>query len=584
MDRTTAYAERVVSGAVVAGPHVRAACRRHLADLKRADLEWRVDEAERAIRFFPSVLTVEIERKDEFGELLSEVVPFELHESQCFVVGSLCGWFRNGVRRFRTAYVEQAKGNGKSPTVAGLGLYFMLCLGKERAEVYAAAAQKDQALICFRDAVSMWQRSPALAGRLIPRGQNPVHELTHLDSGSFFRPISSENKGKSGARVFFAAVDEVHEHPSGDVIGMLRAGVKSSQGLIFEITNSGFDRESICYEHHEYSTKIVSGELDNDSWFAFVCSLDKDDDPFSDESCWVKANPLLGVTIQPDYIREQVKEARGMPSKESLVRRLHFCEWTDAEQTWVGRESWERIEADLDLDEYAGRTCFGGLDLSYTTDLSAFALVFPDEGDRYDAFLWFFKPREGLKEAIERDKVPYDLFAKQGHLVLTEGAVIKLGPIAEVMAECASRFTLQTTAYDRYRHRELQNQLADDGIELPMQEHPQGFRRVGTMRDASGATIKDPLGHTVENPLWMPSSVQSLENAITENRLRVKMNKVLRWNVASVVVRPDPAGTDNHVFDKRKSTGRIDGVVALAMAVGAASLVSVAKGESVEVW
>lgn len=564
VDRATAYAERVVSGEIVAGPYVRAACKRHLEDLKRPDLDWRVEESERAIRFFSAVLTVEIERMDE-GELVSEVVPFDLHESQCFIVGSLCGWYKNGVRRFRTAYIEQAKGNGKSPTVAGLGLYFMLCLGKERAEVYAAAAQKDQAQICFRDAVSMWQRSPALAGRLTPRGQNPVHELTHFDSGSFFRPISSENKGKSGSRVFFAAVDEVHEHPNGDVIGMLRAGVKSSQGLIFEITNSGFDRNSICYEHHEYSVKVAQGELENDSWFSYVCALDKGDDPFSDESCWVKANPLLGVTIQPDYIREQVREARGMPSKESLVRRLHFCEWTDAAETWIGREAWERIEADLDLSTYEGRVCYGGLDLSYTIDLSALALVFPEE-DRLDAFLWFFKPRDGLQEAVERDRVPYDVWARQGHLILTDGAVIKLGAIAEVMGEIASRFSLQSIAYDRYRHRELDTQLADEGIEIPMQEHPQGFRRAG------------------ENPLWMPSSVQALENAIIEGRLRVHINPVLRWNVSSAVIRPDPAGTDNKVFDKRKSTGRIDGVVALAMAVGVAGLTPVASGPGVEVW
>src|SRR5690606_35264489 len=124
-----------------------------------------------------------------------------------------------------------------------------------------------------------------------------------------------------------------------------------------------------------------------------------------------------------------------------------------------------------------GRECYGGLDLSYTTDLSALALVFPDEGKRYDAFVWFFKPREGLQDAVDRDRVSYDVWAKQGHLLLTEGSVIKLGPIAELMAEFASRFALQTIAYDRYRHRELQTQLADDGIEVPMQEHPQGFRR-----------------------------------------------------------------------------------------------------------
>src|SRR5690606_34314798 len=177
------------------------------------------------------------------------------------------------------------------------------------------------------------------------------------------------------------------------------------------------------------------------------------------------------------------------------------------------------------------------------------------------------KPREGLQVDVDRDKVPYSVWARRGHLLLTEGSVIKLGPIAEMMAEFASRFALQTIAYDRYRHRELQTQLADDGIDVPMQEHPQGFRRQG------------------DNPLWMPASVQELENAIVEGRIRIKVNPVLRWNVSSTVIRFDPAGTDNKVFDKRKSTGRIDGVVALAQAVGAAAMFrQTFSGEAVEIW
>ena len=555
-DPATRHARRVCDGEVIAGPYVRGACRRHLNDLKnghRRGLTWDIDEVERVIEYFPAVLTVEIERLED-GQTISEAVPFHLEESQAFIIGSLFGWKnKQGLRRFRRAYVEIGKGNGKSPLAAGIGHYMLTATKKLRAEVYSAATDKDQAAILFRDAVEMWRRSPALYQRLVPSGQNPVWQLTMLSSASFFKPISSEKKGKSGIRPYCALIDEVHEHSDNSVIEMLRAGTKGNQqALIFEITNSGFDRHSVCRKEHEYSVSVALGHEKNDAWFSYVCALDDGDDPFEDESCWIKANPLIGVSIQPAFIREQVSEAKGMPSKESLVRRLHFCEWTEAEEGWIGREAWESVEAELKIEDYQGEPCYGGLDLSYTKDLSAFAVVFPQEGDRFDAFIYFWKPKQGLQQAVKEDRVPYDLWAKNGHLLLTEGRVIKLGPIGQKMADISDRTQLQVVAYDNYRHRELVDDLLDLGIEIPMTEHPQGFRRA-----------KD-------NPLWMPNSFQELENAITEGRIRVCVNPLMKNNVASAVVRQDPAGTDNRIFDKRRSKARIDGVVALAMAVGVA--------------
>ncbi len=568
-DAVTRYAIRVVNGDVVAGPHVRDACDRHIRDLVTgADrgLTWHVHEVERVIEFFAVVLTVEVEYQDENGEAVSEAVPFELHESQEFIVGSLFGW-RNklGNRRFRRAYVEIAKGNGKSPLAAGIGHYMLGATDKLRAEVYSAATDKDQAAILFRDAVEMWRRSPALQRRLVSSGVNPVWQLSHMGSSSFFKPISSEKKGKSGIRPYCALIDEVHEHPNNDVIEMLRAGTKGNQqALMFEITNSGSSRDSVCWDEHEYTTLVCSGEETNDAWFGFICGLDEGDgtdedpgdDPFNDESCWLKANPLLEVSIFPDFIREQVTEAQGMPSKESLVRRLHFCQWTEGEETWISRKVWERVESQtLRLEDYTGEECYGGLDLSYTIDLSAFALVFPSD-DWWAAFVWFWKPKIGLNEAIKRDRVPYDRWHQSGYLELTEGRVIKLEPIAGKMSELSNRFDLLAIGYDNYRHRELVNDMLDLGIELPMVEHPQGFRR------------------TKENPLWMPNSVESLENAIIEDppAIRICFNPLLRYNAMQTVIRKDPAGTDNKIFDKRKSRARIDGIVALAMGHGTATV------------
>jgi len=520
-----------------------------------------------------TVLTVETERNDEAtGEAVSEAIPFHLERWQCFVVGSLFGWKNAaGHRRFRRAYLEIAKGNGKSPMAAGIGHYMLTSTGKLRAEVYSAATDRDQAMITFRDAVAMWERSPELHKRMLPSGRNPVWQLTYLKRNSFFKPISSEKKGKSGIRPYCALVDEVHEHRDNSVIEMLRAGTKGNQqALIFEITNSGFDRKSVCRAEHEYTVKVVERAIDNDAFFGFICSLDEGDKPFEDETCWIKANPNLGVSIHPAYIQEQVLEAKGMPSKEALVRRLHFCEWTDAANSWITQSVWSKTEdEDLDERDFEGAPCWLGLDLAYTTDLASLAKVF-EVADHLYAFVDFWKPIEGLREAADKDGVPYDIWVNNGHLFTTPGKVIKLQPIAERIAEAASLHTLRVLAYDRYRHKELDTDLQDLGIIVPMMEHPQGFRRGGIMKDVLGNAVLGDDGKPKENPLWMPDSVQELENAIIEERLTVKLNPVLRWNVASVVIRDDPAGTGNRIMDKRKSTGRIDGAVSLAMAAGAA--------------
>jgi phage terminase large subunit-like protein len=345
---------------IVAGPLVRAACRRHLDDLKRKDLVWDLEESEKAISFFPDVLTIEIKRVDEYGIEDNGVAPFDLEPWQCFIIGSLFGWKTlEGVRRYRRAFVEIGKGNGKSPLAAGIGHYMMATAKKVGAEIYSAATDRDQASILFRDAVAMWERSPELRHRYVPSGINPVHQLTNLAKRSFFKPISSEKRGKSGIRPYCALIDEVHEHPSDEVIEMMRAGLKgNADALIFEITNSGFDRLSVCYNEHTYTREILEGVKKNDSWFGFIASLDDDDDPFADEKCWPKANPNLNVSISVEYIREQVAEAKGMPSKEGLVRRLNFCEWTESEKSAIPRKVWLACVAkpdEIDPEALCGR-------------------------------------------------------------------------------------------------------------------------------------------------------------------------------------------------------------------------------------
>ena len=372
-DPVDAYARAVTAGGIVAGPLVRAACARHLRDREEGPargLTWDMDAARRAINFFPDVLR--LFEGDHTGK------PFLLQPWQQFIVGSLFGWKgEDKFRRFRTAYVEVGKGNGKSPTAGGIGLYTLMADGEAGAEIYAAATTRDQARILFRDAVHMVQASPALTKRIQKSGIREVLNLAHLSSGSFFRPISSEGRALDGKRPHCVLIDEVHEHPTPAVIDKMRAGTKGRrQALIVEITNSGVDRTTICYQHHEYSERIVTGQIKDDSWFAYVCGLDEDDDPFEDDACWLKANPNLGISISRKYLEEQIREAKGMPAKGSIVRRLNFCQWVDAANPAIPGDLWRACEVDgEDFDEsrLSQLACKGGLDLSGTRDLTALA-------------------------------------------------------------------------------------------------------------------------------------------------------------------------------------------------------------------
>lgn len=579
-----------MSGREIAGPHVRGATRRHLKDLETAadrDLWFDADTAEFVFAYFREVLTV---LKD------GDVVPFELTAPQKFIVGSVFGWKKRGPdgkyrRRFRTAYVETAKGSGKSPMAAGIGLACMTIDKEARAEVYSAATKKEQAAILFQDAVSMVQASPELKSRIVTSGVNPVYRLSHPRSGSIFKPMSSDD-GQSGPRPSCALVDEVHEHRDASIINILRAGFKfRTQPLLFLITNSGHNRQSVCYEFHERAARVCAGQEEDDTFFAYVCALDEGDDPFTDETCWKKANPTLGETISLEYLREQVEEARKLPSTQNTCLRLNFCVWTEAESAWMTRAVWSaaelKPEQDVQIEDFKGADCFLATDLSFARDLTARAAVFPDGDDLY-LFMKYWTPLDTLKEREELDRVPYSRWAaldrfkdKPRYLTATPGVVVSLEQVAEDLRWCDETFNVLGYAYDRYRHKDLEQQLVDLGLEhlvRVMIEHPQGFRRAGLLRDKRGNPIVDKNGKPVENPLWMPGSIEAFENGILEasadertaGRLWIEPNPVLRWNVASTVVREDPAGTGGKVFSKLKATGRIDGTVAGAMGVGLA--------------
>lgn len=545
-DPATKYAKAVASGKKIAGPHVRDACKRHLDDLANGaarGLTFDKVAAERAIGFFRDVLRL------NGGEF--EGNPFELLDWQCFIVGSLFGWKGpDGWRRFRVAYIETAKGSGKSPLAAGVGLYGMVADGEARAEVYAGATKKDQAMVLFRDAVAMYQQSPALKQRLRPSGTGEnVWNLAYLERGSFFRPISADD-GQSGPRPHMALIDEIHEHRNNTVVEMLRAGTKSRrQALIFMITNSGSNKTGPCWQYHDYAAKVAGRVLEDDAFFGYVCALDEGDDPFRNEKCWAKANPSLQGANLPGlkYLREQVVEARGMPGKEALVRRLNFNQWTDAANPWISGDVWLGAQAEYDWRELRGRRAWAGLDLGSTTDLTALVLYVepaqPGEKWRLVPFAWL--PDEGLDRKQDLDRVPYMAWRAAGYLETTNGRAISKLAIVQRLVELADFFDLQAVAYDLWRMEDLKSMASDNGIALPnLVGFGQGYKS-------------------------MSPAIEAFETALLNNEVEHPGNPVFTWCAANAVTTTDPAG--NRKLDKEKATGRIDLMVAAVMAVGAAA-------------
>lgn len=548
-DRATAYARAVAEGAMVAGPHVRDACARHLRDLEQGHLRGLVyDEtaAARAIGFFEDVLRLNGGR--------FEGQPFKVMGWQAFVLGSLFGWktAEDGLRRFRVAYVETAKGSGKSPLAAGVGLYGLVADGEPRAEIYAAATKKDQAQVLFRDAVAMVDQSPLLRRRIDKSGGHGKEwNLAHPASSSFFRPISADD-GQSGPRPHIGLLDEIHEHRSGIVVEMVRAGTKSrEQALIFMITNSGTDKRTICWDYHDYGAKVSAGQREDDSFFAYICALDEADDPLEDEGCWAKANPSLEEAGIPGakYLREQVTQAKGMPAKESTVKRLNFCMWVESAAPWISGDVWlgARDDTRHPWQSFYGRRCWGGLDLSSTQDLTSLVLLFePDEADPFWRLRpWFWLPGDGLYRKGEQDRVPYVAWRDAGWLEALPGKAINKLAVMRRVVEIAEVVDLQKLAYDRWRFEDLKMLAENEGCSLPpIEPFGQGFKEMGPALD-------------------------QFETMLLGGQMRHDGNPVMTWCAANAITVSDPAG--NRKVAKDRATGRVDGIVAAVMAAGMAS-------------
>jgi phage terminase large subunit-like protein len=529
------YARAVIQGKITAGKLVKLACKRHLDDLKNGKergLVWDGAAALHAITFFSHL-------RHSTGEWADQ--PFELLPWQIFVIGSLYGWKKlDGLRRFRTSYVEVARKNGKSVLLAGTALYALVADGELGSHVYAAATTRDQARIIFGEAERMVDASPPLRARIT----RTVNNLAVIPTSSWFRPLSADATKMDGLNVHFAAVDEVHEHPNAEIIQKLNTATGARrEPLIFEITTAGYNRQSVCFQHHEFSIKVLEGTVPReaaDSWFAFIATIDPGDD-WTNPDVWIKANPSLGITVKVEDLKRQVDEAREMPAQQNAIRRLRLNEWTEQVTRWIDMGVWADGAEPINEDELVGRPCYGGLDLARVNDLSSLALVFPpEEPNEKVKVIWrHWCPEEDILRRVRRDRAPYTVWRDKGFLIPTEGNTTDFKFLETEILSLAAKFNITEIAYDRTFAGELVRNLQDEGV--TMVEFGQGFISMGP---AAAELMRLLIGRTLQHG----------------------GNPVASWCASNVSVRRDPAG--NEKPDKERSSEKIDAIVSAIMAIG----------------
>ena len=546
------YVDDVLSGREVACKWIRLACERHRRDLETGHERglWFDETAAKVAVAFFRVL------KHWKGEWAGR--PVALEPFQQFAIWSIFGWKReDGTRRFRTVYWEIARKNGKTTIAAGIGLFLAFVEGEPGSEVYSAATKREQARISYNDAVQMVAQSPQLKG-LIRSYKTNLHSV---QSGSKFEPLGRDANSTDGLNVHGAICDEVHAWSSRDLWDKLETATGSRrQPLMVAITTAGYDRQSLCFQLHDYGEKVVSGVVEDDSFFGLIYTIDEGDD-WEDEGCWRKANPNLGVSKKWDDVRRLAGRAREMPAQLNAFLRLHLNVWTQASSRWVHPERWRAcgVRPLPSREALRGRRCYGALDLSSTLDVTAFVLVFPPLPTRepvevpepYWVLCRFWIPEENILERVKRDRVPFDVWVRQGLVEVTPGNVVDYDWIEAAIRTDADYFDLAEVAFDPWNATSVSNHLIDEGIE--MVQFRQGF-------------------------VSMNPAMKALEVAIAEGRLGHGGNGVLGWMADNMVARLDPAG--NMKPDKEKSTEKIDGMVALLMAYYRAVLGG-GQGESV---
>lgn len=491
--------------------------------------------AESAIAFFPEYMT-HIE-----GEKAGQ--PFELEPWQQAVIGCAFGWKRpNGKRRYREVFQYVPRKNGKSTQLGGLINLVAFCDNEAGAQIYSAAAEREQAALVYRQAKGMILNNEELAEQV---KIYTTFKSIEYPNGVVFKALSADADTKHGFNTHFVAVDELHAQRNRDLVDVLVTSTGSrSQPLVWYITTSDFDRDSICNEKHDYACKVRDGIIEDYSFLPVVFEASVDDDWTSPE-VWHKANPNLGVSVSLEYLERECKRAQETPAYENTFKRLHLNIRTQQDVRWLQMEKWDASGCKdplewrkMALESLEGSECYGGLDLSTTTDITAFVLVFDaEEGTVLLPFFWI--PSDNAERREKRDRVPYLTWSRQGFITMTPGNVIDYDIVRRDINALSKRFNIRKIARDRWNATQITTQLMGDGFDVV--DWGQGFGQ-------------------------MSAPSKELETRLIGGKLLHGGNPVLRWMASNAAAELDSAG--NIKPSKKKSTERIDGIVASVMALG----------------
>lgn len=566
-DQTTQYAMDVVSGKIVAGRFVVAQCKRHLADLESgADrgLTWDVEQAEKAIRFFPAVLTITEGAKE--GE------PFTLLPWHVFTVGSLFGWRdKRGFLRFRFVWLETGKGQAKSPLMAAIGIYLSGFYGAKRAEVFCIGETKDTAKVMFKDAVAMLRAPiPGKAGETLEdiafkiRGTGDLaYKIEHPSSMSSMQPLANGD-AVSGPKPILVAGDEIHEFKKNNAIEMWRAAVTKKHGdsVLMLGTNTPAADQEVGTDYSDFCQRVALGEFDDDSVFAYIARVDEDDDPLNDPSCWIKALPALGLTYPVENVEKLVVTAKQQISTQLTTKRLYFGIPVGSAGFWTSQEAWAECQGTVKDDDMVGRRAHLSLDLSEKNDLTALSICW--EGPVLDVKTQYWTREFEIDERSTADHIKYREMQAKGFIEITPGRVIDYAFVAKKIIDVCAKHDVVQMAVDGAHMEKLCEKLADENFAFYMGDEEENGSGLKVVSHKQGTNVSFDAKY-----LCMPTSITQLEDHMLAKTVRIDRNQITSYCARNAIIRSDPHG--NRMFDKNRSRGRIDGMVTIAMAVGSAT-------------
>ncbi len=526
-----AYARSVVGEAVPAGKYHRLACARHLRDRQRegtAEFPYRFDY-ERADRFFRFAEKLKHYKGQWSGEAIV------LRPYQRFRLGSIFGWVQvaTGLRRFRNAYNELPRKQGKSLEAAVVSLYVTFYDGEPGAEGYCAATKRDQASIVFEDAKKLVERSGLKSRIKVLKGN-----MHREDTVSKLEPLGADHDSTDGLNPHFVNIDELHAHKTRAMIDVLETATGARrQPLMFKITTAGSDPVSPCGDEHDYACKILDGILADETYFAFIAHADLEDD-WTLPSTAAKANPNYGISVNPEDLAGKVAKAKGMPAAAATYKQKHLNLWVNADAPWLSMDGWRKGQSSWDERELEHEPCWIGIDLSSKLDLTAMVAVFPpNDRHRWRLLRWVWTPEETLIERARRDRAPYDLWVAQGHLLTTPGTQIDHTAIRPVARQLRERFDVQAIGFDPWHADQLINELTT----------------------LDGFSPEQVLVVT-QTYAGMSSAASHFEGEVLAGGVDARGCPLMAWCASNAIVQRD--GKDNIYPVKKKSRGRIDPVMA----------------------